>query len=498
METAPPAARLHAWLRALPPAQLNALSRRYAHAAAEGGATIRKPDGQVQPIPPLLTPEVLDEAQVAQMEENAHALVEGLSRLTAWLMTSERGATLKRRLFPAFGALEAEALDKTWREAERLVTARVDYLVDEGGTPRALEVNATIPAMQGYSDIVADAFVREVARERGASPLLAAALLDANGRNADHLLDSLRAHDALLGGPESGPRRIAIVARAGDSQLGELGYLAARWTALGCETRIATPEDARLDDKGNLLVAGVHPDLIYRHVFARRLDPASDFARALLDPRRHRILNPIASHLEIKAMLGLLSQAADEERFAEEIGLEDFHVTEVRRSVPWTRLLAPGPTRGPSGEPIADLAATVAAEPDRFVIKRSWDYGGRGVFLGMDHDEAAARRAADVLGETVPIAWRDLVAAGARDEKDAWVAQALVPAHPRHHLVAGDTAEWRDLYVDLSVYTNLGVSVRPRGGVSRAALRRIVNLQGGGGLAPLIRAEVLDRLLGGV
>src|SRR5438034_636139 len=94
--------------------------------------------------------------------------------------------------------LEARALAATWGEAERLATARVDYLVDEAGRPRALEVNATIPAMQGYSDIVAAAFLREVSRERGAPESLAAALLDENGRNADMLLDSLLAHDRLL------------------------------------------------------------------------------------------------------------------------------------------------------------------------------------------------------------------------------------------------------------------------------------------------------------
>ena len=139
MDTASPAARLHAWLRALPPAQLDALGRRYARAAAEGGATILKPGGQVLPIPPLLTPEVLDAEQIADMEENAHALLAGLSRLTAWLMQSARGETLRHRLFPAFGVLEAEALAQTWREAERLATARVDYLVDAGGIPRAFQ-----------------------------------------------------------------------------------------------------------------------------------------------------------------------------------------------------------------------------------------------------------------------------------------------------------------------------------------------------------------------
>lgn len=521
----PAAARLAAWLDGLPPAALSALARRYAEASAAGGATMHKPDGRVLPIPPLLTPEILDTAQLAAVERNANAVTRGLSRLTRWLFGEGAhdggralGADLGARLFRAFGGYEREALS-TWREAERLCTVRVDYLIDEGGAPHALEVNATIPAMQGYSDIVAGAFLREVGVEllgdRARAEALAVRLQDENGRNADQLLASLLAHDRLLdtlSGPRpgtrpDGPRRIVLVARPGDSQLGELRHLAARWSALGHPARLVTPDELHLDARGDLRAgvggsdAGEVPDLVYRHVFARRLDPASDFARACLDPRRHRILNPIASHLEAKAMLGLLSRAADarEGAFAEAVGLPDEIRAEVARSVPWTRLLASGATRGPGGEAIEELVETVAREPSRFVIKKSWDYGGRSVFLGADHDEGAARRAAEVMetGER-PLPWDELVRAAAADARDVWVVQEFVSATTRRHLTANDgSPEWKQLYVDLSVYTNLGVpdADRPRGGVTRAALRRIVNLQGGGGLAPLLRADVVDGLL---
>jgi hypothetical protein len=53
----------------------------------------------------------------------------------------------------------------------------------------------------------------------------------------------------------------------------------------------------------------------------------------------------------------------------------------------------------------------------------------------------------------------------------------------------------RELYVDLSAYTNLGVAVAPTGGAVRASESRIVNILGGGGLAPLLRDDVLEGLL---
>jgi len=52
MET--PERRLADWLDSLPDAERDALARSYTRASAEGGATMRKPDGREVPIPPLL------------------------------------------------------------------------------------------------------------------------------------------------------------------------------------------------------------------------------------------------------------------------------------------------------------------------------------------------------------------------------------------------------------------------------------------------------------
>ena len=100
------------------------------------------------------------------------------------------------------------------------------------------------------------------------------------------------------------------------------------------------------------------------------------------------------------------------------------------------------------------------------------------------------------MGRDGRLPWPELVAAAADDERDAWVAQELVRSTPRRHLVAGrSSSAWRELYVDLSVYTCLGAP-RPSGGASRASQSRIVNILGGGGLAPLVRDEVLAALMG--
>jgi hypothetical protein len=164
--------------------------------------------------------------------------------------------------------------------------------------------------------------------------------------------------------------------------------------------------------------------------------------------------------------------------------------------VPWTRLLEAGPARGPDGEPIADLAPWVRGEGVRLVLKRSWDYGGKSVFLGAGLDDPATQaRLRELTGATGDVGWPALVDFALAD-REAWVVQELVRAAREPHLrVETDGPRARELYLDLSAYTNLGVAFAPTGGAVRASESRIVNILGGGGLAPLVREDVLERLI---
>jgi hypothetical protein len=488
------------WLDTLPVERRLALARAYAEAARGGGAYVITPDGGNVPIPPILTPHAIARARMREVSADAHAITSALVRLTARLMTDPAAAKLRARLFGAFTPFEEDALASTWQKASHLATVRVDFLVDPAGHHRALEVNATIPAMQGYSDAIAEAFLRAVAAERGLSPAQADAIVDENGRNTDDLLESLVAHHARLGPHEavaSRPLTIAIIARQGDAQRGELEHYVRRWSALGHRAFIAAPVEVRIEN-GRGIVGEVTPDLFYRHIFARRLDRDAAFARMCLEPDRFRVLNPIASHLEVKAMLGLLSAAAAPggEAEAQRIGLSDEERATVVRTVPWTRLLAPGPTTGPDGARLDDLAAWTRAHGDSLVLKRSWDYGGKGVYLGADLDAPQSQaRLRALIDRHDAVTWSDLCAHALADA-DAWVVQELVPAERARHLrVEPDGPAARELYVDLSAFTNLGVAPRPSGGAVRAAESRIVNILGGGGLAPLVLDEVLAKLL---
>ena len=473
------------WLASLDAAQLATLARRYQTLARADGGFVILADGAEVAIPPLVTPVVMSAQDRKALAKDARLLVAATDRLARALIAGPE-TELKARTLSSLSPLEREAMLHTHTMGE-LATARVDFLVDTSGVARALEINTTIPAMQGYSDAIAGAFLRAVGEQRGLADDHIRAAIDANGRNTDDLLASLLELHARAGGATES-QRIAIVARVGDSQGGELDHYVRRWSALGHHAFRCTPDEIERDGR----VAGAAVDLFYRHVFLRRLDPDGAFAGLLRSPRTHHVWNPPASHLELKSMLGLLSAAVDQPG-----SLPDDERVAVTRRLPWTRLCMSGSTRGPDGTVLADLLDFVLAHPALLVLKRSWDYGGRGVFLGaeLDSGSSQAKLCALLGSRDRPYAWHDLVQ-HVTHASDAWVVQALVDvtAQPRLRIDDVGVVE-HSLYADISAFTSLGGDVRVEGGAVRASEGRIVNIQGGGGLAPLLREAAVEKIL---
>jgi hypothetical protein len=223
-------------------------------------------------------------------------------------------------------------------------------------------------------------------------------------------------------------------------------------------------------DVANLTPAECEPerwDILYRHVWAHRTPPDAPFARALRDPARFVLANPVNGLLEAKALFARLSEASEDPGLAGAAGLDAAERAAAGR-LPWTRRLD------------AALAPRVAAERERFVLKRSWDYGGKSVHLGA---------------ETAPAEWERVVAAAAADAVGGgFVAQERVvtPRRPATRVAPEGTGSG-DLYRDVSTYCGLG-AVAPDGSVVRAAAHPVVNILGGGGLAPVVPADVVALL----
>jgi hypothetical protein len=432
------------------------IGRAAAERAWAGGMTVLRPDGTVVPIPLVAEPEVLSRAALAGAAREAEAILSGAVKLARALLAGgdERD---RAALVEPFSGLEAEAMARLFEAPVPVMVARVDFLLPEdGGPPRALELNATIPAMPAYADLAAFSWIAAAARDRGLAPRAERALLARCGSHMERLREALVAFYRARGGTRERPS-VAIVARPGDAQIGELRRLAAHFRQMGHEA-------------ANLLPAECEPerwDVLYRHVWAHRVDPSAPFARALRDPARFVLANPVNGLLEAKALFARLSECAEDAALADRAGL-DAAEREAAARLPWTRRLAPS------------LVPRVVAERERFVLKRSWDYGGKSVQLGA---------------ETPAEGWARAVEAAAADVRGGgFVAQERVftPRRPATR-IAPEGVTRGEMHRDLSTYCGLGPS-RPDGSVVRAASSPIVNILGGGGLAPLVPEDVVEEL----
>lgn len=478
-----------------------------AKAAYAGGLAVTAPDGSTRPIPVTATPVVLSSREFDARAQLSAALTEATLKMARAVL---RGAD-KELLLGALSPLERALAERYGTTTETLATTRVDYFIGQGptdsgsgGHPWALELNATIPAMQGYSDIAAQAFLEHVGRHFGLSPFERESLVSRNGSNADAL------HTALVGGYQKArgrpPERVALLSRPHDAQLTEQRHLAERFSSMGTEARVVHPAQLARDAQGRWSADGWTFDFLYRHLFVRRLEepklaegPGAALVKELLStlPREDIVvLNPPASQLEVKTCFALLSRAVTEEPLARAAGLSEGERDLIARHIPWTRLLREGPGTAPDGDSVVDLVAFVAAHPDRFVLKRAWDYGGRAVFVGHSrHDSSFDERVRAAYGQ--PLDWAALCARCAQDTVGGgFVVQELVSTRPEPHVLCTEQGV-RDveLYVDFSAYASAGLEPQPRwGGVCRGSLSHIVNIVGGGGVVPLLTEEVAASL----
>ena len=412
----------------------------------------------------------------------AQAVVQSADR--AWLLDS-------------LGPVERRIVQKAAPSLFGLAIARVDFFAAE--RLAALELNATIPAMPGYSDVAARAYLEAAGELAGLLPAEREGLMARNGSNVSALYSALlQAFARERRGAR--PGRIALLCRRADAQLTEVAYLARCFQSLGTEAEVVHPDE--LSGTDAVCARGRRFDLVYRHLFIRRLEGAPHpWLEALFSaPERFGtvLLNGPAAHIETKANFALLSRALAEPELAARAALGPEELQAIQDTVPWTRRLVQGPALDPDGVPVADLVARVAAEPARFVLKRAWDYGGKAVFVGSHATEAGfAERARAAFGAALD--WPAVVAAAAANTGGGgFVVQERVAVPVERHWVAtGSGLSEVELFVDYSAFCSVGLEEQPPwGGVVRGSSSPIVNILGGGGVLPLLTTEVAEVLEG--
>ncbi len=329
--------------------------------------------------------------------------------------------------------------------------ARIDAFLDPAdGEPRLTEMNAETPAGVGYADLLSELFLAlEVTRRFQEDWIVRP--LPVRHRLLGVLLDGWRRAG------RSGTPRVAIVDWDDVPTLGEFEIVREFLQAMAIPCRVTTPEALEYRD-GVLRDAGGPVDLVYKRVLLHELVAEHGIdhpmLRAAADGAVVMINPPDGKPLHKKAALAVLT----DERHADRFTAAEREA--IRRHVPWTRIVEERHTVL-EGERI-DLLPWAAGHRETLVLKPNDDYGGAGIVLGWEVDDAA---------------WRAALAA-ALGRPTVLQRRIALPTEPFPSLVEGRLA-FGDRIVDTAPFCWHGTHMD--GTLTRISTATLVNVTAGGG-----------------
>jgi len=347
---------------------------------------------------------------------------------------------------------ESRLIDPAGLVGDPCVLARLDSFQTVDG-PRFVELNAEAPAGGGFGDVIATAFsehalIREFSEKTGASFV----------RNCDRLLETL-----LVCWRAAGKTRkpvILITDYLEARTINEFHIIAEHFRRAGFECLVEDPR--KLDYTGGRLHAQGRPvDLVYRRVLANEFLDRESELQALWSAYRDGavlMVNPFRCKLVHKKItFALITGDGDDSWMTS----EEREV--IRAHVPWTRKVREVHTtwRGKA----VDLLPFVLQNRDRFVLKPSDEYGGKGVVLGWETDHNAFERA---LREAC---------------NGCWVVQERVAPITETFPGLDPALQPLKMTVDLDPYLYFG---HMHGMLARLAAGSISNVTSGGGQTPVM------------
>jgi len=264
-----------------------------------------------------------------------------------------------------------------------------------------------------------------------------------------------------------GKPRIAIVDWRGVRTYREFELCQDYFRSQGYDVGIFDPDELEQRADGRLAAGDFVIDLVYKRVVTLEL-----VAKYGTD---HPLMHAVGQHtvcmvnsfnavlLFNKGLFALLSDSAFP------LDLNPIERLVIRRHLPWTRLLVDG--RAEVDGQAVDLLSYAIANQDSLVIKPTNDYGGRGVILGWECDQAAWRAALTAGLQTPSILQRRVP-----------IPQALFPS------ISDGQLDLAPRLVDVDPYV-WGCAEIEGGGV-RLSTSSLLNVSAGGGsAAPLFVIE---------
>ena len=257
--------------------------------------------------------------------------------------------------------------------------SRLDaFFVADAGGMRFTEYNAETPAGGGYNDVLTEVFyglpvMREFLRSWDVHPVPAR-------HNVMHaLLDAYEQWSGRRGRPS-----ISIVDWSDVPTQSEFLLFKDYFIRQGIPCEIIDPSEVTYAG-GELRGPSGRIDVIYKRVLLHELVERGGIdhpiLRAFRDGRVCMVNPPACKILHKKASLAVLH----DERNAHLFDAAEQEAIDL--SIPWTRVVEERRTIHNGGE--VDLLPFVAANREQLVLKPNDDYGGKGIVLGWEVDDAA-------------------------------------------------------------------------------------------------------------
>jgi hypothetical protein len=335
-------------------------------------------------------------------------------------------------------------------------TSRLDSFLTKAAYS-FVELNGESPAGIAYADAAYDIFsslpvMKEFAVDYNVRPLY--------GRR--YMLDVLlSSYQEYLGRKPERPPRIAIVDLAGVPTVKEFELFREFFEEAGYPTVICTPQE--LEFKNNRLsVSGQEIDIVYKRLLVNEYLPITSEYPALLDAYRAGaicMVNSFRSKLiHKKALFAVLTNPRHAGLFSAN-ELEAIHA-----HVPWTRSVRHEQTDyfGRS----VDLLEFIRSNSERLVLKPNDDYGGHGITIGWNVDEAGWNQAIE-----------DALADG-----DYLVQERVPTARETFPALTDDgRVEFAEQLVDLDPLLFNG---KVGSAFTRLSFTELANVTSGGGMVP--------------
>ena len=337
-----------------------------------------------------------------------------------------------------------------FRDASPVSRLDAFFVADAGGI-RFTEYNAETPAGGAYNDVLTEVFfglpiMREFLRHWDLRPLPA----------RHNVLHALTDAYEQWSGRRDRPK-IAIVDWSDVPTQSEFLLFQDYFTRQGFDCAILDPREITYDGT-RLHAPSGEIDLIYKRVLLHELVERGGIDHPIFRAvREHRVcmVNPPACKiLHKKASLAVLSDERNAHLFdaAERAAIE--------ASIPWTRVVEE--RRTTHGGVDVDLVPFAAAHREELVLKPNDDYGGKGIVLGWETDDAG---------------WNSALATALREP---YIVQQRItlPTEPYPSMVE-DRVVFAERMVDTAPYVAYGTQID--GCLTRLSTAALLNVTAGGG-----------------